>query len=220
MPLETSPGKRVNVTGLAKRPELNGALGVIVGAADAGTGRIPVHLITDQEPQGPRNGILIKPDNLQPAAPQIAVRLEGIKAVELQLSAEDTLKLHINGPARYGERSSSGWMSCRVPSMLGLPLTIKQLAPTTHDSRLRFEQPAVLLLINPGSGFAPDWVQWDGLGPILVARSDGEHNLLQQHDLMCRSRHQQLLQDQLGQRWGCQISQTCPDRGSLAAAAC
>jgi hypothetical protein len=159
----------VTVTGLEKRPELNGALGVITGAADVDTGRIPVHLPGAQK----RDGILIKPGNLLPAAPQVAVRLEGIKAVAVQLNEEQTLQLHWGGPAPYGRRSH-GWMSCRVPSMLGLPLALKQLAPTTHATRLDFEQPAVLLLIDPSSGYAPGWVQIDGLGPILVARTDGE----------------------------------------------
>jgi hypothetical protein len=51
---------------------------------------------------------------------------------------------------------------------------MKQLAPTTAATRPTFEQPAVFMLIDPLSGFAPPDVQINGLGEVLLARTDGE----------------------------------------------
>jgi hypothetical protein len=99
------------------------------------------------------------------AGRQRAVKLNGVKADAVDLTAEQALGL---------TNSSSGWRKCPVPTLLGIPLAMKQLAPTTAATRPTFEQPAVFMLIDPLSGFAPPDVQINGLGEVLLARTDGE----------------------------------------------
>jgi hypothetical protein len=67
-------------------------------------------------------------------------------------------------------QSSASWHACPTPKMLGLPLALKQL---NKAQRFSNESMAVYLLADPRSGFAPPWAQ-SGLGPVLVARTDGE----------------------------------------------
>lgn len=69
------------------------------------------------------------------------------------------------------QSSSWSWKDCPVPSLLGVPLELQRLAP--HLPRPDFEQPAVLLLMDPLTGFAPMDVQFSGLGEVLLARTDG-----------------------------------------------
>jgi hypothetical protein len=99
------------------------------------------------------------------AAPQRAVKLIGVKADAVDLTAEQVQELN---------SSSGGWRKCPVPALLGIPLAMKQLAPTTAATRPTFEQPAVFMLIDPRNGFAPPDVQLNGLGEVLLARTDGE----------------------------------------------
>jgi hypothetical protein len=106
---------------------------------------------------------------LDAMASQRAVKLNGVTADGVDLTAEQLLEL-----ASSSSRSSSGWRSCPVPELLGIPLVMKQLAPTTAANRPTFEQPAVFLLMDPVTGFAPPEVQMNGLGEVLLARTDGE----------------------------------------------
>uniref|UniRef100_A0A383WMD6 Uncharacterized protein n=1 Tax=Tetradesmus obliquus TaxID=3088 RepID=A0A383WMD6_TETOB len=121
------------------------------------------------------------------AAPQRAVKLNGVTAEAVDLTAEQVQEL---------TNSSSGWRKCQVPALLGVPLAMKQLAPTTAATRPTFEQPAVFLLMDPRSGFAPPDVQQNGLGEVLLARTDGKDytvtELWQLHEYNCH----------LMNRWG------------------
>lgn len=111
------------------------------------------------------------------AAPQRAVKLNGVTAEAVDLTAEQVQEL---------TNSSSGWRKCQVPALLGVPLAMKQLAPTTAATRPTFEQPAVFLLMDPRSGFAPPDVQQNGLGEVLLARTDGERTAQHQpYTLIC-----------------------------------
>jgi hypothetical protein len=62
------------------------------------------------------------------------------------------------------------WIVCKVPTLLGLPLSLTRVVGTvpTDDERM-----AVLMLVDPVTGFAPSKYQC-GLGEVLVARRDGE----------------------------------------------
>ena len=42
-------GKRVRLIGLATRPELNGAIGILQGDVDKATGRAPVRIISPED---------------------------------------------------------------------------------------------------------------------------------------------------------------------------
>jgi hypothetical protein len=124
----------------------NGAIGVVVGDPDAETGRTPV-----------------KPSIICPVSPQKGVQLKGTQAHEVPLTQEQA------GSLRCGS-----WISCQVPTMLGIPLAMLRLAPTTQSTRLQWECAATYMLVDPSSGFAPGWVQMNGLGEVLLARTDGK----------------------------------------------
>eukprot|EP00882_Tetradesmus_deserticola_P033733 GHRQ01038558.1.p1 GENE.GHRQ01038558.1~~GHRQ01038558.1.p1 ORF type:complete len:126 (+),score=28.41 GHRQ01038558.1:269-646(+) len=85
-------------------------------------------------------GIQIKPSNITLLPPQRAVRLLGIKASAVELSGQQMTDV-----------TGCKWRNCPVPTLLGIPLALKQLAPTTHANRVDFEQPAVLMLMEPKS---------------------------------------------------------------------
>lgn len=131
-------GSRVRIDGLQSAQDLNGAVGIVVDAVDAATGRIPVKL-TGQAATSRPDGIKVKPANLSLLPPQRGVRLLGSKAAAVDLSAE------LLGV------TTSKWRSCPVPKLLGIPLSLMQLAPTTHSTRVQWEQPAVLMLMDPKS---------------------------------------------------------------------
>ncbi|KAF8060316.1 hypothetical protein HT031_004852 [Scenedesmus sp. PABB004] len=104
----------------------------------------------------------------------MGVRLYGVDATAVELTAEQAAGLPAAAPLNPGRCAGArSWITCPVPVLLGLPLALQQLAPTNFNTRVKFEQPAVFLLIDPKSGFAPPWVQLDGLGEVLLARTDG-----------------------------------------------
>lgn len=152
-------GSRAKLGNLQTAPELNGSIVIVVGDTDA-TGRVPVKL-TGQHAAARPQGIRVKQQNLVAIlGPQQAVNLYGFKASDAQLSTRDS-------------QFTDKWMQCPVPNLLGVPLVMKQLAPTTTATRPDNESPAVYLMIDPVSGFAPNWIQLNGLGEVLLARSDG-----------------------------------------------
>ncbi|KAF6257436.1 hypothetical protein COO60DRAFT_1227797 [Scenedesmus sp. NREL 46B-D3] len=130
---------------------------------------------THSRPQG----IMIMPSNIALLPSQRGVRLLGTQASAVELSEQQMLDV-----------TSCKWRNCPVPTLLGIPLALKQLAPTTYGNRVKREQPAVLMLMDPKSGFAPAWVQLNGLGEVLLARTDGENltvdELWQLHDYNCK----------------------------------
>jgi hypothetical protein len=152
-------GTRVRVEGLQAAAELNGAIGVVIGEPQPDTGRVPVRVLG--RPGGP-GGILARPANLAALPPQRAVKVRGSEAVEALLTRQQARQL--------AEGEDPPWRACRVPALLGLPLALRQLAPTR---RLQSEHVAVYMMVDPVTGFAPDWVQMNGLGEVLLARSDG-----------------------------------------------
>jgi len=161
---QPTAGSRVRVANLQSAQELNGAIGVVVGAPDEATGRLPVVLLGPAGRARPQ-GIKAKPANLDLLPAQRCVKLFGLQTQQMQLNAEQQLEL---AGCHAGRLT---WKDCPVPSLLGVPLALKRLAP--HLPRPNFEQPAVLLLMDPLTGFAPMDVQFSGLGEVLLARTDG-----------------------------------------------
>lgn len=158
---------RVQLQGLQAAQHLNGAIGVVVGDPDAETGRIPVKLLGELGKSMP-HGIKVKPSNISHLPRQTGVQLKGTQAQEVSLTQQQSRTL-----------SSGSWISCQVPTLLGIPMAMKQLAPTTQATRLQWECAAVYMLVDPNSGFAPGWVQMNGRGEVLLARTDGEASGLQ-----------------------------------------
>lgn len=62
-----------------------------------------------------------------------------------------------------------GWKGCPVPTMLGVPLAMKRMG----GPRQLNESLAMLMTVDPVTGFAPPEVLMSGLGKMLVARTDG-----------------------------------------------
>jgi hypothetical protein len=65
------------------------------------------------------------------------------------------------------------WHICRVPTMLGVPLVVKRLGPSTN---IQDREIAVFMMVDPVTGFAP--LPWQSgahqkLGRLLFAFADG-----------------------------------------------
>lgn len=151
-------GHRVRLKGLAARPELNGAAGTVAGA-DKSSGRLSVKL--DSPPSAVAlhpPGVRVQPANLEvlPAGAALAVLISGP---------------HMGPAFAFGTPVADGWERCPVPALLGLPLAYRRMGVKRQHSN---ESAATLLTIDPDTGFAPMEVQACGVGPVLVARTDGE----------------------------------------------
>lgn len=85
-------GSRVRVANLQSAQELNGAIGVVVGAADEATGRLPVVLLGAAGRARPQ-GIKIQPANLDLLPAQRCVKLLGLQTQQMHLNAEQQLEL-------------------------------------------------------------------------------------------------------------------------------
>lgn len=180
-------GARVRLAGLAAKPELNGRTGAC-GSFDERSGRFVVRL----DGAGSGDGIKVRPDNLELAADptgslqpqlrqstprgaeggsqgslqrrpgQLAVRICGMLPQAAVLTENDVA-------------DASRWRRCPVPAMMGVPLAVRTVPPRPReDARPSNECMGVYLLIDPVSGFAPAEVLTRGLGPVLVARTDGQ----------------------------------------------
>ncbi|GBF98577.1 hypothetical protein Rsub_11302 [Raphidocelis subcapitata] len=172
-------GTRVRLAGLVSRPDLNGRLGVVVDSEEAtAQGRVAVELYArDPAAAAAPESVCAKAANLEPLPPQPAVEIRGSQVTAAQLSGERSQAL-----ARGRGR---GWMDCPVPELLGLPIKMLRLG----TPRLQNESLATYLLVSPSHGFAPNDVQANGLGAVVVARSDGEaitpDEVWSLHNYMC-----------------------------------
>ncbi|KAG1671805.1 hypothetical protein FOA52_000182 [Chlamydomonas sp. UWO 241] len=70
------------------------------------------------------------------------------------------------------------WRRCPMANQFGIPLMLLQLAPTTAQHVQNrpngySENPAFLMLSTTDDGLAPPEFQINGVGPVLLARTDG-----------------------------------------------
>lgn len=151
-------GRRVQLKGLQARPELNGSAGEVVGHNEAGE-RFAVKLTSPPSAVAAQpEGVRVKAGNLEVLPPRAA------RAVLLSGP-------HMGAAFAFGTRASDGWVRCAVPALLGLPLAYRRMG---FGQQLDNEQLAVLLCIDPITGLAPAEIQANGLGTVLVARTDGK----------------------------------------------
>lgn len=158
---ESSPpevGCRVLLQGLVAKPELNDAAGQVVGF-DATAGRFAVKL------SSPPSAVLLQPEGVRVQPRNMTVLPKGAARAVL-LSGPN-----MGSAFAFDAASGNGWQRCPVPTMLGQPLAVKQLGCKQQHSN---EQLAVFLCVDPDTGLAPAKVQTCGMGPTLVARSDGK----------------------------------------------
>ena len=93
---------------------------------------------------------------------QKAIRLVGLEVSDVDLSFDETSQV-------------PSWRKLPIPTMLGLPLAMRQLEPhAPRSSRPSNESPGVYLVTDPQSGFAPPEILMGGLGPVILARTDGQ----------------------------------------------
>ncbi|PNH07307.1 hypothetical protein TSOC_006258 [Tetrabaena socialis] len=190
-------GSVVRLVGLTAASELNGAIGQVVREADGDDGRLPVKL------RSPAAAVASKPGGVRVRLANLeALPLGAVEAVLLfGALVSPTYALGFGSQLAQGQRQQGtvdsstlpdGWRRCEVPALLGLPLALFPLASNGsagplpgNNEKGSDESMAVFLLIDPASGFAPTDVQLGGLGPVLVARTDGKDftpkELLQLH---------------------------------------
>lgn len=131
-------GTRVRLHGLETAAQLNGAIGFVSGDPDGE--RLPVLLAGPAAAARPA-GIKARPTNLEPLPPQLGVQVEGGDVQPMPLTAQQ-----VRACCSGGSSGGLPWRLCKVPGMLGVPLALLQLAPTSFSTRLKWERYCVLLL--------------------------------------------------------------------------
>lgn len=171
-------GRRVRVSGVSKVAD--GAEGRIVRGLDPSTSCYHVELYSPS-PVLARHlrGVSAKQINLQVLPPQMGVCITGMSVVARELTDAESACV-ILPAANWSPASaafsapSPAWRTCRVPTALGLPLMLQQLAPRAIRVP-GIQEAATFLRVDPACGkyvaHSPESIS--GLGPVLVARSDG-----------------------------------------------
>ena len=167
---------------LTAQHALNGHVGFVIGVPLSESGNIPVQFWTSRVRDRPKFKVPLRLLDLLPAAKAVIIRGDHL----MQAYAPPNIGFGLI-PTGFDwkprepslcERALTGLpIRCLIAARLGLPLVLLQLSspcPPYSD-----ESMAVKLLADPESGFAPSFVHIDGLGNVMVARSDGEDFTLQ-----------------------------------------
>lgn len=158
---------------LTARHALNGRIGYVIQDPYPDSCRVAVQFSAKEK-------FKVNPESLELLPAATAVIIHGYQVFQGYAPPNVGLGLDIQGfdwkppsPTRGQKGGGPGtFLKCPIPNCLGVPLVLIQLAPeVTHSGN---EPMAVKLLCDPITGFAPMFVQLFGLGPVLVARSDGE----------------------------------------------
>ncbi|EFJ50743.1 hypothetical protein VOLCADRAFT_88577 [Volvox carteri f. nagariensis] len=175
-------GSVVRLGGLSSVQELNGAIGTVLGPMKD-NGRLPVRLLSPPAAvAGWPGGVWAWPNNLTelPPGTVAAVYLHGSVILP---ACTDVFAYQSNGTAQVvrGLRTAAatgnlpaGWQRCEVATMLGLPLALLELTPWSEPVP-GGRSIAVYLLVDPVSASVFVWLWVQGLGSVLVARTDGLH---------------------------------------------
>lgn len=179
-------GRTVVLDRLSKA-SLNGAVGSCRGF-DAASGRYEVLLTSPPEAVSAHpHGLKVKPENIFEASPEVASAAEAAAATAVGRAqnppqqgivlrgwdAEAAAVSHADAAACSS--LTGGWRRCPVPTLLGIPIAVLPLVggAGTAQGRVLDEVMGVGLMIDPVTGFAPTDILMNGLGRVLIARTDG-----------------------------------------------
>ncbi len=106
---------------------------------------------------------------------QKGVIVQGDRLGQVNVSDADKAQL-VSGKVEMADNwmykaVTGNWMGCPVPKLLGVPLAIKIIDRSRRSSDERI---AVFMLADEKTGLAPMDFQRNGVGVVVMARTDGQ----------------------------------------------